>query len=386
MGNITAQDSSYATVNISSTSSISDELYASNFGFSIPSNAVINGITATVNRRSSTTHTTDAAAYLVKAGVVGTTNRATGTSIPLSVATDKTFGSSTDLWGDTWLASDINNSGFGVAYASGTDSVTTGLVSVDDITLTISYTVTNVISYKDNPTPTSGAAITYQSGTDPTDSGTYTAQSYQEADGFGVTSAIAANTDGEWDLSLYDNGAPAGTTYCLRTVKSDGTPLDTYSQYPMITTASANSPPSTPTLSSPSSGATGVSTTPTFSFSDTDPNSDDIQFKVNLFQSDCSTSVATYDMASGQSSWSPTFNGTAGSGLTYTSSTSGSGVSFTPSSALSNSTTYCWSVSAKDPGGTNTTTTSGTRSFTTGASGAVNIGGGINIGGGTNIY
>jgi hypothetical protein len=44
-------------------------------------------------------------------------------------------------------------------------------------------------------------------------------------------------------------------------------------------------------------------------------------------------------------------------------------VSFVPSSALSNSTTYCWSVSAIDPGGSNTTTTSSTQSFTTAAAG-----------------
>jgi len=136
-----------------------------------------------------------------------------------------------------------------------------------------------------------------------------------------------------------------------------------------VTVSTTNSAPNTPTLTAPSSGATGVSTTPTFSFSDTDPDSDDIQFVINLFQSNCTTAVTTYNMTSGQTGWSPTFNGTAGSGLTYTSSTAGSGVSFTPSSALSNSTTYCWSVGAKDPGGSNTTTTSGTQLFTTAAPG-----------------
>jgi hypothetical protein len=153
----------------------------------------------------------------------------------------------------------------------------------------------------------------------------------------------------------------------------------------------ANFAPSTPTLTAPASGATGVSTTPTFSFSDTDPDSDDIQFTINLFQSNCTTSVTTYAMSSGQTGWSPTFDGTAGSGLTYLSSTAGTSpyISFTPSSALSNSTTYCWSVSAIDPGGSNTTTTSSTQSFTTAAAGGteqLNIGGGVNITGGTNVY
>jgi hypothetical protein len=134
----------------------------------------------------------------------------------------------------------------------------------------------------------------------------------------------------------------------------------------------SNSAPSSPTLTAPSSGATGVSTTPAFTFNDTDPDSDDIQFKINLFQSDCTTTVSmtpSGDMASGQTGWATTFNGTAGSGLTYTSSTAGSGVSFTPTTALSAGTTYCWSVSAKDPGGGNTSTTSSTQLFTTASAG-----------------
>jgi len=179
-----------------------------------------------------------------------------------------------------------------------------------------------------------------------------------------------------------------GSSYCWQSTADDpsGSTVAGSSSSPF--TFTIDSAPNAPALSAPSSGATGVSTTPTFSFSDTDPDSDDIQFKINLLQSNCSTSVATYDMASGQIGWSPTFNGTAGSGLSFISATSGSGVSYVPSSALSNSTTYCWSVSAKDPGGTNTYTTSSTRSFTTvaaGGSDTVNIQGGVNINGGSTI-
>jgi hypothetical protein len=80
--------------------------------------------------------------------------------------------------------------------------------------------------------------------------------------------------------------------------------------------------------------------------------------------------VTTYAMSSGQTGWSPTFDGINGSGLSYISSTAGGGVSFVPSSALSNSTTYCWSVSATDPApGSAGTTTSSTQSFTTAGTG-----------------
>ena len=386
VGNITALDSSYATVNVSSLS-LSNTLKGNNFGFSIPGNATVSGIRARVIAHSGTSSNGDISkVVLVKAGVQGTTNRAGINNLDTGDAF-YSFGSSSDLWGDTWTPADINNSGFGFAIRveGGTANDT---MSVDSFDMTVYYTIPSAMAYNDNPSLASGAAISYQAGTDPTDSGTYTAQTYQEADNFSASNTVAANTDGEWDLSIYDNGAPAGTTYCFRMVKSDGTPLDTYSQYPQITTYTppSNSAPSSPSLTAPSSGATGISATPTFSFSDTDPDSDDIQFKVNLFQSDCSTSVTTYDMAGGQTGWTPAFNGSAGAGLTYTSTTAGSGVSFAPSSALSTGTIYCWSVSAKDPGGSNTTTTSSTRLFTTAAAGSsVTVQGGVTIQGGSTI-
>ena len=40
-----------------------------------------------------------------------------------------------------------------------------------------------------------------------------------------------------WDFALTDNNSPAGTTYCFRAVKSDGNAINTYTQYPEITTA-----------------------------------------------------------------------------------------------------------------------------------------------------
>jgi hypothetical protein len=211
----------------------------------------------------------------------------------------------------------------------------------------------------------------------------WSGQDQQSSTAYTGSSSIGSST-----MATYTYQAPAlspGTQYWWRGYAIDPGGSNAASSASSIFSFTTNAAPGTPTLSTPSSGATGVSVTPTFNFSDTDTDSDDIQFKINLFQSDCSTSVTTYDMSSGQTGWSPTFDGSAGSGLTYTSSTAGSGVSFTPTSSLSNGTTYCWSVSAKDPGGSNTTTTSGTRSFTTVSGGSVGIQGGVNINGGTTI-
>src|SRR5207237_728468 len=53
------------------------------------------------------------------------------------------YGSSLDLWSDTWTASDINTSGFGAALAaqqtSGGSTARTG--SVDSVRITVSYVV-----------------------------------------------------------------------------------------------------------------------------------------------------------------------------------------------------------------------------------------------------
>lgn len=94
-----------------------------------------------------------------------------------------------------------------------------------------------IIAFNDN-TPADGAALT-STTTDPTHSlHTIVNQTYEEANNFTNTqAAINKAQDGKWDFSLYDNGAAADTTYCLRIVKSDGTVLETYTQYPEVTTA-----------------------------------------------------------------------------------------------------------------------------------------------------
>jgi hypothetical protein len=95
-------------------------------------------------------------------------------------------------------------------------------------------TADTVIAFKDNA-PNDGDALTANAN-DPT-LGTEINQGYKEANNFtNVQAAIPAEQYGKWDFALYDHGAPIGTTYCLRVVKSDGTALSSY-VYPTITTA-----------------------------------------------------------------------------------------------------------------------------------------------------
>ncbi len=102
-------------------------------------------------------------------------------------------------------------------------------------------TGSTVIAYKDNATPSDGASLT-ANASDPTHSSdTIVNQTYEELNNFtNSVAAIGSGKDGKWDFSLFDNGATAGTNYCLRAVKSDGTTLTSYSVVPEIITAAAS--------------------------------------------------------------------------------------------------------------------------------------------------
>ncbi len=103
-------------------------------------------------------------------------------------------------------------------------------------------TDSTVIAFNNNATPADGAALTANAH-DPTHSGhTIVNQSYEEANNFtNAAASIPSGQDGVWDFALIDNVAPAGTSYCFRVRISDGSPLDTYTVIPEITTA-ADSP------------------------------------------------------------------------------------------------------------------------------------------------
>jgi hypothetical protein len=117
-------------------------LIASNFGFNLPSNAIVVGITARVERHSTGGTLTNYADYLTKAGTQVGTYRCASTVWPTADGVEA-CGGLTDLWGASWTAADINNPGFGVelmAYYSG--AATTAYV--DQITVTVTYTVPSV--------------------------------------------------------------------------------------------------------------------------------------------------------------------------------------------------------------------------------------------------
>ncbi|MEO8105670.1 MAG: kelch repeat-containing protein [Candidatus Saccharibacteria bacterium] len=134
-----------------------------------------------------------------------------------------------------------------------------------------------------------------------------------------------------------------------------------------VTVNSSLLPPAVPTLSAPASGAISVSITPTFTLKTTDVLDAYAQYKILVYQSDCSTLVRTIDQTSSQTGWtgqdaqtstayvvSSTLGGSTLASHTY------------QAAALSYNTTYCWKAAAIDPGGSNTFGSySTTRLFTT---------------------
>ncbi|WP_052480082.1 beta strand repeat-containing protein, partial [Flavobacterium hibernum] len=164
-GNITAEDNNYATVSLSS-GSTSQYLRGTNYGFAIPSNATINGITVIINRRSvNNTGIRDNRVSLVKGGIVQTLNKAvTGTNWTTSFSTNS-YGGEADLWGSTWTAADINAANFGVVLSSYNNNNSSRTASVDYIQITVAYTINGTINWY--TLPSGGTSIGSGNSFDP---------------------------------------------------------------------------------------------------------------------------------------------------------------------------------------------------------------------------
>lgn len=141
---IRADDGSFATVGFPGGAGYNTTHYlkGDNCGFTLPSTATIDGITARIDRDSDIGGTIrDAFVRLIKGGTIVGDNKASGVTSWNSTGETIGYGGVADLWGTTWLYSDINASGFGLAMAASGQYGTGGGGSVDYYTLTVFYTV-----------------------------------------------------------------------------------------------------------------------------------------------------------------------------------------------------------------------------------------------------
>ncbi len=143
--NVLAEDGAFATAALGN--SQSHYLTGSTFGFNIPAGSIINGIVVEWKRRQATAGpaVTDNAVRIIKTSNIGATDRSSGTSWT-TTNTWISYGSATDLWGETWAAADINASGFGAALsAQVTDPSLANTAQVDAVRITVYYTPTGTI-------------------------------------------------------------------------------------------------------------------------------------------------------------------------------------------------------------------------------------------------
>ena len=161
---ITAYDGNYATATPGKNET-SEYLQGTNYGFSIPLDATINGITVSIMRMSSSASggdsVNDVDLYLLKAGVIAGTNHAYLTDWPTSI-TAATYGGPADLWGTTWTPAQINATNFGVSISAYNQAASNRTASVDCMQITATYTLSTTTAVISSLNPsTYGTSVTF---------------------------------------------------------------------------------------------------------------------------------------------------------------------------------------------------------------------------------
>lgn len=144
--NASASDNSYATSGSGTDPAgiTTKYLKATNFGFSIPGGATIDGILVEVEGKhvSATGSDTTSGVKLVKAdGTFGIGNKTGGSWT--TTDTYRSFGGASDLWSNSWTPADINDADFGVGISRTLfreDAATQTVSSIDHIRITVYYT------------------------------------------------------------------------------------------------------------------------------------------------------------------------------------------------------------------------------------------------------
>lgn len=143
VGNVGASENAYATFASTGALKSSNYIKTTKYSFGIPEGATITGIVVAIERKATSDGSAgkwaaDGAVRIIKNGEVQTAeNKGQGIYWPVT-DTVATYGSSSDLWGQTWSPADINNTGFGVAFSAIVQGAVTA--SVDHIEITVYYT------------------------------------------------------------------------------------------------------------------------------------------------------------------------------------------------------------------------------------------------------
>lgn len=118
---------------------ISHYLKGTGFGFSIPAASKILGIEVVWERRSNIAgRIQDHAIRIIKGGTIGSSDRSWPGYYANTIRLDR-YGSPWDLWGETWMPSDVNAANFGAAMACQVDVGTSCNAEVYSVEVTVWY-------------------------------------------------------------------------------------------------------------------------------------------------------------------------------------------------------------------------------------------------------
>ena len=138
---IIANDDSFSTSSISGFNH-SEYLEASNFGFSIPVGATVNGIQVNVAHKASNTNAIqDRSLRLLKAGSQTGDNKGLTSTYWSNTKETISYGAYNDLWGTSWTPAQINATNFGVALAVDNSSFSSRTAYVDYVQVIVYYTL-----------------------------------------------------------------------------------------------------------------------------------------------------------------------------------------------------------------------------------------------------
>lgn len=205
-----ASDDNYSSISISPVSY--GTVAGSSLGFSIPSNAIITGIAATIEMKSDTANAVLMYSYL-NAGGVESNHKTTGISTITGSDQSWTFGGTGDLWGLSPTPAQINAAVFSFSCSVYNPAVAvSATIYVDYIAVTVYYEILPTVTTQDasgigTTTATGNATITDDGGTTITERGlcwNYTG-SPTKADNK-VSDAV--NAEGVYAMSM--TGLPVG--------------------------------------------------------------------------------------------------------------------------------------------------------------------------------
>lgn len=114
LANVQTSDNIYATIDLMNLT-VCRLIKGTNYGFSIPAGATINGILVTIERKAaSASRVSDLNVYLIKAGVAQSAEDKASAGFWAITDESVNYGGVSDLWSNTWTVDDINSADFGV--------------------------------------------------------------------------------------------------------------------------------------------------------------------------------------------------------------------------------------------------------------------------------